>query len=358
MNGTARDELSAAPLFMRAAHGQPTERTPIWLMRQAGRTDPEYRRIREETNLPFEQLFRSPELAARITLLPERIGVDALILFQDILTPLGPMGAEFRFAPGPQLDKPVRDRPDVERLRLYDPTAELRFVSDALETVKREVGERLPVLGFAGAPFTLAAFLIEGESFSRGAGFVGEFLRKDAGAAHSLLEKLTALTVEYLMMQIEAGADAVQLFESAAPLLSPESYRWFALPWQQRVMAELRGRVPTIIFARDWADLDTLAATGADILSLSTVVSLHEARRRLGLGQPLQGNLDNRLLAEGSKDDILTAAHDCIVAGGHHGHIFNLSHGLLPHTPFENIEALVRYVRATRLESPARPGKT
>ncbi len=350
MNGTARDGLSTAPLFTRATHGRPTERTPIWLMRQAGRTDPEYRRIREDTNLPLEQLFRTPELAARITLLPERIGVDALILFQDILTPLGPMGAEFRFAPGPQLDKPVRDRADIAKLALYDVGAELRFVSDSLETVKSEVGERLPVLGFAGAPFTLAAFLIEGKSFSRGAGFVDQFLQKDARAAQSLLEKLTALTVEYLMMQIEAGADAVQLFESAATLLSPESYRRFALPWQQRVMAELRGRVPTIIFARDWSDLDTLAAAGADILSLSSALSIRKVRQQLGPGQPLQGNLDNRLLAEGTIDEILRAAHDCIVAGGHHGHIFNLSHGLLPHTPFENIKALVRYVRTTRLE--------
>lgn len=332
-------------LLLRAARGERTPRTPIWLMRQAGRFDPQYRALRDEARLPLEDLFRHPEWSARISLLPQRFGVDAIIFFQDILTPLGPMGAPFVFAPGPVTEYPVRTAADAARLRVYDVAAELPFVAETFRLIHGQLDGALPVLGFAGAPLTLAVFLIEGKSFNRSAELARRFLAEQPRIAHELLDKLTRVTIDYLLWQIDVGAAAVQLFESAAFVLSHAEYKEFALPYQRRIFEALEGKAPTILFARDWDDLDALEASGAGVLSLSSRISIETARNRLGSDRPLQGNLDNHLLAEGPIEAIEQAAKACLRAGGSRGHIFNLSHGLLPNTPPEHVERLIACVK-------------
>ncbi len=337
-------------LFVRAARGEKTPRTPIWMMRQAGRTDPEYNKLKEESGLPLHELFRHPELAAQISLLPKRIGVDAIIYFQDILTPLAPMGAEFIFNSGPEFEKDFRKVAAVDALQLFDVADELPFIPETFRLVHESLSGELPVLGFAGAPLTLAVFMIQGGSFGAHADAALSFMREEPATLHRLLDKLADMTVDYLTLQINAGAAAWQLFESAAYLFSVEQYREFALPYQQRVFDALRGHVPSIMFARDWSDLDTLDASGADILSLAKEPSIADTRERLGNDRVLQGNLDNKLLATGTKEAIADAARDCIRQGEHRGHIFNLSHGLLRETPFENVCYLVDVVKRTELD--------
>jgi uroporphyrinogen decarboxylase len=332
-------------LFERAARGEVTERPPVWLMRQAGRTDPAYNRLKDEAGLPLEELFRHADLAAEISLLPKRIGVDALIYFQDILTPLAPMGAPFLFRPGPVLEQPVRTESDVDRLRLYDVARELPFIPAIFERIDQSLDGALPVLGFAGAPLTLAVFLAEGKSFGDVAPQATAMIREAPQTLHRLLRKLTKMTIDYLLLQVESGVAAVQLFESAAFLLDEAAYREFALPYQQQVFAALKGRVKTIVFARDWSQVADLGAAGADIVSLPSSVTIGDAREVLGADQVVQGNLSNRLLAEGTPEAIEEATNACIAAGECRGHIFNLDHGLLRHTPFEHVQHVVRVVR-------------
>lgn len=337
-------------LFLRAARGECTPRPPIWLMRQAGRTDPAYNALKDEAGLPLEDLFRHPELAARISLLPQRIGVDAIIYFQDILTPLGPMGAPFVFRPGPVTDRPIRSAADLRRLHAYDVADALPFIPETFRLIYRELGGELPALGFAGAPLTLLVFMAEGRSFGDSAEHAMAFLDADPAAAHNLLELLTTVTIDYLRLQINAGAVAVQLFESAAHLLSPARYKEFALPYQQRVFDALKAEdVFTIMFAREWEDIDLLDASGADILSLHSHIAIADARAVVGRERVIQGNLDNRLLCDAPCEEIERAALACIESGERRGHIFNLSHGLLRETPFENVTRLVDLVRNSAL---------
>lgn len=342
-------------LFLRAARGERTHRPPVWLMRQAGRTDPEYNALRDSAGLPLEALFRNPELAARISLLPRRIGVDAIIYFQDILTPLAPMGAPFLFRPGPVLKTPLREAHDFEALHDYDVARALPFISEIFRIIRRELDGEMPVLGFAGAPFTLLVFLAEGGSFGKEAPRARRFLAEQPRSAHALLGTLTRVTIDYLNLQIEAGADAVQLFESAAPVIDAAAYREFALPYQQQVFDAIRGTAPTIAFARDIEDVGLLDASGADILSLPAQLTIAEARRQVGAERRVQGNLDNRLLAEGSLDAITRAAHAVIESGECRGHIFNLNHGLLRQTPFEHVCHLVDTVRRWENARTAEP---
>ncbi len=333
-------------LFIRAARGERTARPPVWLMRQAGRTDPEYNRVKEAARLPLEALFRHPELAAEISLLPKRIGVDAIIFFQDILTPLSPMGCDFMFRPGPSTDTPIRSKADVDRLRLYDVAHELPFIREAFRRIYDQLDGEMPAIGFAGAPLTLLVFMVQGKSFGEVAPESMAFLREEPAAAHALLDKLTAMTIDYLAYQIESGAAAVQLFESAADLLTQAQYREFALPYQQRIFEALRGKAPTIVFARGWDDLPSLKDAGADIVSLPSTVTIPGARRVLGRNQVVQGNIDNHFLVTATKSEIEAAVRECIEGGERRGHIVNLSHGLLRETPFENVCHLVHAVRA------------
>lgn len=332
-------------LFLRAARGESTERPPVWLMRQAGRTDPAYNELKAASGLELEALFSHPELAAQISLLPKRLGIDAIIYFQDILTPLGPMGCEFTFRPGPVTEHPIRSVTDVDRLTTFDVAAELPFIEEIFRLIHVELDGEMPVLGFSGAPLTLAVFMIEGKSFGASADRALGFLEAEPAAAHRMLDVLTEVAIDYLEYQVESGAAAVQLFESAAHLLSKEAYDEFALPYQQRVFEALRGLAPTIVFAREWDDVADLAAAGADIVSLPSSISIADARKVIGADRPVQGNLDNHLLCTGSLEEIEAATRACVESGGRRGHIFNLSHGLLRETPYENVEHVVKLVR-------------
>lgn len=334
---------------LRAARREPTERTPVWLMRQAGRFDPAYLALREEAGLPLEKLFRHPELAAKITMLPQRFGVDALILFQDILTPLDPMGVECVFRPGPRFDRPVRTEADVRRLRVYDPTEELPFVPESIRLVQAELDGSMPLLGFAGAPFTLAAFLIEGGSPGSRLDHTRALMESEPSVLHVLLDKLAALTASYLSLQIDTGVDGVQLFESVADLLTDEEYRQFAHPYQAAVLGRLGPRVPRILFAKERDCLELMVETGADVLSVGRCVDLADAKRRYGDRVAFQGNVDNRLLQDGSPEQVEDAVRSCIAAGGQQGHILNLSHGLLKDTPVDNVVRLIDTCRNTSL---------
>lgn len=334
-------------LVLRAARRERTERTPVWLMRQAGRFDPEYLALRARANLPLEALFRDPALAAEISLLPKRFGVDAIILFQDILTPLAPMGASFVFRPGPILETPVRSAADVDALCPYDPPAQLGFIAESIELVQTALDGELPLLGFAGAPLTLAFFLIEGQSPGDDPTRARAIMRDSPALFHRLLERLCDMTVDYLAMQIDAGVDGVQLFESCADLLSPEEYRQFAHRYHVEVFSRLASRVPTILFAKEHPDVELMASCGASVLSVGTCVDLSHARRLVGDHVALQGNVDNRLLACGSLDEIERAVRTCVHAGGGTGHILNLNHGLLRDTPVESVRRLIDTCKAT-----------
>jgi uroporphyrinogen decarboxylase len=336
-------------LLLRAARRERTERTPVWMMRQAGRFDPAYRALRERCGLPLEELFRTPELAAEITLQPRRFGVDALILFQDILTPLAPMGAPFVFRPGPVLERPPRTAAVIDGLRPIDPARDLPFVAESIRLVRDELAGAMPLLGFAGAPFTLAAFMLEGGS-PKGLDATRRLMRDDPVLLHALLGRLARLTIDYLKHQIDTGVDAVQLFESVADALSEREYRTFAHPYQAHVLQALHGTVPLILFAKEQADLARMIATGATVLSVGTRVDLARAAAEYGDRVALQGNVDNQLLADGTPAEVARATEACIRAGGQRGHILNLSHGLLPRTPVDNVRQLIETCRSTRLD--------
>ncbi len=340
-------------LVVRAARGERTERTPVWLMRQAGRFDPAYRAIREQADMPLESLFCHAELAAEISLLPKKFGVDAIIFFQDILTPLAPMGARFVFRPGPVLETPIRTTRDVQALRSFDPVAELGFVPDTLRRVRAALAGDLPLLGFAGAPLTLAFFLIEGRSPGECPEHAFAMMRSEPALFRRLLDRLADMTADYLLMQIEAGVDAVQLFESCADLLTPEQYREFALPYHVKIFSALSTDVPTILFAKEQPMSELLVGCGADMISLGGRVDLADAKRRFEHRVAFQGNVDNRLLVEGPIDEIQRAVRACIEAGGHTGHILNLNHGLLANTPVEHVQCLVDTCRTTIIGSPS-----
>ncbi len=332
------------PLLLRALRGESTERTPVWFMRQAGRSDPKYRELRDRIPLPLEDLFRDPALAAQISLLPKRIGVDGIIFFQDILTPLTPMGAQFKFRPGPVLEFPIRTRADVNRLHLFDIPTELPFVGETLSILRHELNGEVPLLGFAGAPLTLLYFLVEGGSPGKGT-HAEAFLRESPIFAHRLLEKLTEMTVRYLVYQIDSGAQAIQLFESIADLPDNQLYRTFALPYQKEVFKRLGPVVPRILFAKGLTDLPAMKESGADVLSIHSHCSIAQARSIVGEDTPIQGNLNNRLLAEGSLEEIEKALEECLDSGGRQGHVLNLDHGLLQHTPWERVEWVVAKVK-------------
>jgi uroporphyrinogen decarboxylase len=338
-------------LILRAARGERTERTPVWLMRQAGRFDPAYRELRERSGLPLEAMFRTPDLAAEITLLPQRFGVDALILFQDILTPVGPMGAEFLFRPGPVLERPVRTRTDVDRLRDFECADQLAHVVEEIGFVREATGDDPPLLGFAGAPLTVAAFMVEGQSPCTGLRATRVLMQRDPETMHRLLDRLSDVTAAYLRLQIDAGVAGVQLFESVADLLTESEYRAFALPYQRRILEAIGEAVPRILFVKERSWLDLMLETGADVLSVGACVDLTEAREIVADHIALQGNVDNQLVAAGTSEQVELATRACIRAGGHHGHILNLNHGLLRNTPVENVVRLIETCRNERIEA-------
>lgn len=340
---------AAAPrngLVLRAMRGERTERTPVWLMRQAGRFDPAYRKLREESGLELEALFHHPHYATEITVLPVRFGVDAAILFQDILTLLEPMGAPFVFRPGPVLDAPIRTAGDADQLAAYNPADKLGFVSESIVLALERLDGALPLIGFAGAPLTLLSFLVHGGSPGQESTLVRTFLSEHRDAAERLLGRLASLTASYLQMQIDAGVHAVQLFESTAPLFTTAEFEDFALPYQQQVFEAVGSAdVPRVLFAKD-VDPVLMARSGADVISVGSAVSLAAAREAMP-GKGIQGNVDNTLLRTGTPEDVRQAAVDCIRQGAHRGHVLNLGHGVLKDTPVENVQAMIGAARET-----------
>ncbi|RMH02364.1 MAG: uroporphyrinogen decarboxylase [Planctomycetota bacterium] len=329
--------------LLRALRGQPVERTPIWLMRQAGRALPEYRALKEEHG--FVEMTTTPELAAEATLQPvRRFGFDGAILFADILTPLMPLDFGIDFAPGPIFARPLAGPEDLHRVQ-PPPAGSLDHVAAALSLIRAELPAQTALLGFAGAPFTLAAYLLDGGG-SREHARLRAAVYGDPGFLAELLDRLADLTVSYLRLQIEAGAEAIQLFDTWAGLLPLPVYRRTALPAVRKIMRALAGTVPRIYLVKDGAHLlDGMAESGADALSLDWRQPLGAARDRLGPGVAVQGNLDPGCLL-GEPAAVRAAARAVLAENaGRPGHVFNLGHGLLPQTPLANIEALCEEVR-------------
>jgi len=356
VSGPPTSNGSRNDLLLRAMRGERTERTPVWLMRQAGRFDPAYRQLRESAGLELEQLFAHPTLAAEITALPVRFGVDAAILFQDILTPLGPMGAPFVFRPGPVLEQPIRSAADADRIVEFDCAEDLSFVPQSIGLALDHLKGEVPLLGFAGAPLTLLAFLLEGSSPRGDASQMRAFMHRHPEAAQGLLTRITNITAEYLRMQIGAGVHAVQLFESCAPMFTQDEYRDLALPSQQEIFRSLHKyapETPTVLFARE-GDPAIMAASGADVISVGSNVSLSEAKRAMP-GRAVQGNVDNHLLLSGLPEQVREAASNRIREGRHCGHVLNLGHGVLPGTPVENVLAMIEAAHLCVLDEMGMP---
>jgi uroporphyrinogen decarboxylase len=328
--------------FLAACRRLPAEVTPVWVMRQAGRYMPEYRAIR--ARLSFLELCRTPSAAAEVTLLPvDRLGVDAAILFADILLVLEPMevGLEFARGEGPVIRRPVRSGADVARLPERDPVETLPFVLETVRRVRAALGDRVPLIGFAGAPFTVASYLIEGGA-SRDYLRTKRLMQTDPEGWHALLALLARTTARYLAGQIEAGAQAVQIFDSWVGALAPDDYRQFALPHTRAVVSALPPGAPVIHFGTGTAGILTaMRQAGGDVIGLDWRVDLDEAWARLGFDVAVQGNLDPAALFAPPAEIRRRVQAILARAGGRPGHIFNLGHGVLPDTPVEHVRAMV-----------------
>jgi uroporphyrinogen decarboxylase len=332
-------------VFLDACARRQTAFTPVWLMRQAGRYMPEYRAMRERHG--FLELCKNPQAAADVTLQPvERLGVDAAILFADILLVLEPLGVglEFTKGDGPRIARPVRSAAAVARLGRADVDASVGFVFETVRLARKALGERVPLIGFAGAPFTLASYLIEGGA-SREFLLTKRFMRAEPDAWHAMLGRLAAITADYLNGQIAAGAQAVQLFDSWVGTLSPADYREFVLPHTRAVIKRLTPDVPVIHFGVGTATLlPSMKEAGGDVIGLDWRVELGPTWERLGYDVAVQGNLDPAVLLSGT-DEIRRAAKAILDGAAHRpGHIFNLGHGVHQETPVENVKALVDIV--------------
>jgi len=333
-------------LLIRAAKAQPTERTPVWFMRQAGRYMPEYRAIRKQYSLI--EICKKPRVAAQVTIeAAEILQVDAAIIFADLLLPLEVMGLPFHFSAGegPKIEQPVRTPEDIAHLRT-DRAADLGYVSEAVKLVCKHFGDKLPVIGFCGAPFTLASYMIEGGS-SRNYIFTKKLMYSEPAAWKELMNKLVAVTAEYSSDQVRAGADTIQIFDSWVGCLSVEDYRRYVLPHATDLVRRLQKTgVPVIYFGTDSATLlPAMQETGADVIGLDWRIPLDTGRKSLGGKGAVQGNLDPVLLFADWKE-LKARAEDILrQAGGRPGHIFNLGHGILPETPVENVKALCDFIR-------------
>nr|WP_041657860.1 uroporphyrinogen decarboxylase [Marinithermus hydrothermalis] len=334
---------SVNEVFLKAARGETTPYTPVWFMRQAGRYQPEYRKIRERYTLP--EIVRHPEVTAEVTKLPvAQLGVDAAILFADITTPLYGMGFDLDIVEGkgPVIHNPIRTPKDLHRLQPFDPKAHTPFVLEAIRLLKEDL--EVPLIGFAGAPFTLASYLIEGgptRNFVR----VKAFMYAEEEAWHQLMRALTEAMIAYLTAQVHAGADAVQVFDSWVGHLTASDYRRYVKPHMQRLFAGLSGLgVPTIHFGtRTMHLLEEMQAAGGQVIGVDHTTPFDWARARLG-ATPVQGNLDPAVLfapwpvVEREVLRVLEAN------AGRAGHIFNLGHGILPGTPVETVQRVVAFV--------------
>lgn len=333
-------------IFVRACKSQPVERTPVWFMRQAGRYMPEYLAVRKQHSLL--EICKNPALAAEVTITAaEALGVDAAIIFADLLLPLEVMDLPFHFSKGegPVIEKPVRTKEDIARLRT-DRAADLSYVSEAVSRVAKHFADRLPVIGFCGAPFTLASYMIEGGG-SRNYVHAKTMMYNSPAEWDELMRKLVSVTAEYSTEQVRAGADAIQIFDSWVGCLSVEDYRRYVLPHATRLVAQLqKTNAPIIYFGTDSATLlPAMNETGAEVIGLDWRIRLDEGWRSLEYRCAVQGNLDPVLLFADWKE-LKSRAEDILRrATGRPGHIFNLGHGILPETPVQNVKNLARLVQ-------------
>jgi uroporphyrinogen decarboxylase len=331
--------------FLAACRREKTSYTPVWLMRQAGRYMEEYRKLRAQYG--FLELCKRPDLAAEITVTPvERLGVDAAILFADILLILEPMGVglEYTDGNGPVIHNQVSSRTHVEQLIEFDPQEALPFVYEAVRKSCDALNGKVPLIGFAGAPFTLASYLIEGGG-SRNYLKTKKLIYSNPGAWRPLMERLSSLIANYLNAQIAAGAEAVQLFDSWAGCLSPEDYERFVLPHSRATIAGLTPGVPVIHFSTGTGGfLKSLRAAGGDVIGVDWRVKLDAAWECLGHDIAIQGNLDPAVLLSSPREIRRRVEEILGRANGRPGHIFNLGHGVLPETPVENVKAMVEAV--------------
>jgi uroporphyrinogen decarboxylase len=334
--------------FLRACRREPVDATPVWFMRQAGRYMPEYRALREKYSLL--DLCREPSLAVQVTLQPvDAIDVDAAILFSDLLVPFEPMGLDFDFVKGegPSIERPIRSAADVDRLHPFEPRESLRHVLETIRILRRELAGRVPLIGFGGAPFTLAAYAIEGGP-SRDYLRTKTFMYSEPRAWHRLCERFADVVADYMHAQIDAGAQAIQIFDSWAGALSGADYREFVLPHARRIFTSLAGAgVPLIHFGvGTTAILADLADAGGDVIGVDWRQPLDDAWAAIGPDRGIQGNLDPTLLL-GPRDRLLMAADEVLArAARRPGHIFNLGHGILPTTSLEAVQELARHVHA------------
>jgi uroporphyrinogen decarboxylase len=341
----ANSSASKKDIFLRAARGERPERVPVWIMRQAGRYLPGYRKMRERYS--FLEVAKTPELAAQVSLEPfETLDVDAVIVFSDILVVAEAMGVRLEINDdGPKLGKPIRDTNAVNSLKAFDPSVETKFVGDAIRAIASAAGATVPVLGFAAAPWTLACYLVEGKT--RGElPTIKRMMYDEPALLHALLEKIAAVTSRYLKMQLEAGAAAVQIFDTWAGELSAHDYEIFELRATQKLIADLHaGSAPVILYAKNGGHLlSALGRTGASVLSVDWRTDLAEARLKIGSKIALQGNTDPAVLLS-SGENIQFAVREAISKTRGVGHILNLGHGILPATPVENAQAFVRAAR-------------
>ncbi len=337
--------LTESP-YLSALRAEPTARRPIWIMRQAGRYLPEYMAVRETVS--FIELCKTPDLACEVTLQPiRRFGFDAAILFSDILMPLEGMGAPFRFDDGgPKMETAIRDEAQVAALNVVDPQEHTGYVAETIELLKGELGGRTPLIGFAGAPLTLASYMIEGGG-SKDFRHLKTMLYSRPDLLRSLLDKLADQILDYLRMQVAAGVDAVQLFDTWGGILHPQDYEAIVLPGIKKILGGLEGTVPRVYFLKGCAPfIDLIRAVPCEAFGLDWTLDLAAAAAKLG--RPVQGNLDPLALF-GTPEEIRRRALEICRAGDTAaGHVFNLGHGILPQTPVANVATLVETVQGYR----------
>jgi uroporphyrinogen decarboxylase len=332
--------------FLRACRGEEVEYTPVWLMRQAGRYLPQYQAVR--ANIDFLTLCKTPNLAAEVTLQPvEILGVDAAILFSDILIPVESMGMRLEFSDkeGPIISEPIRSKSAVERLIIPDIEEDLPFILEAIKILRKELENKVPLIGFSGAPFTLATYMIEGGT-SKNFLHTKKMMFQYSGAFNYLMEKLTDTVISYLSAQIKAGAQAVQIFDTWAGILTPVDYKKFILPYVKKTISDLKKEgIPIIYFVNNCAGiLKEVKKSGADVIGIDWRIDIGDAIKKLGKKMIIQGNMDPCALFL-PKEKLEERIKDILWKGeSAKGHIFNLGHGVLPETPVENVIAMVEAV--------------
>ena len=335
--------------FLKACRGEKTEHTPIWLNRQAGRYMQEYHDVKGTTkSLDF---FKTPHLAAQVTCDAQRIlGVDAAILFADLLPILEPMGLVLDYIPGvgPNIENPVRSNTDIDAIQIRNSAESMPYIAEAIQLIRKELPANIPLIGFGGAPFTLASYAIEGKG-SRNYVFVKQLMYGDTGAWNELMAKITTNAIDYMNYQIDSGVQALQIFDSWVGCLSPADYLEYVLPHSKKLIENISGKVPIIHFGTgNPALLPLMAQAGGDVMALDWRAPLVESWDKTGV-KSVQGNMDPIILCA-DRSSVERKARELLdEVNGRPGHIFNLGHGIIPETPVENVKALVNLVQSYRL---------